>query len=184
MSAKDRYVYMSGLKRGRSDIEIAEANTDDDGAHDGDEYDYGFEARPHGTEKLDKFITVLDYGIDLTVDFADRVRALGFLSESTDLIKQKGKNKNYKYTAYLITNGSQKIDREFNSEGSRKTDFWDGWSSSFHDAMWNGMNMISGYGDSPETAIANRDFLIQSLIPGDDSSIRRFKLRRLVREGD
>jgi len=140
--------------------------------------------RPHGSEKLDSKIRILDYGIEQTPMVAARLRSLGFGFENYEEMERLSKTPNYKFSSYIITNGNSVIDRKKMDWKSKIYDLFSGWDSSYHDARWNGLNAIVGYGSTPEIAEKNRNELLSRLIPGDDPSVKRFKLRRMVREGD
>ncbi len=140
--------------------------------------------RPHGSETLDKDLRVLDFGIERTDAVAGRLNALGFGYRNWKDMLEATKKPEYKLAAYLITNGSKIVNRKNIDWKSKTTDFFDGWDSSYHDAGWNGLSAIVGYGSTPKQAENRRNELVSQLIPADDPSIKRFKLRRLVREGD
>lgn len=126
-----------------------------------------------------------------------RLDYLGFGTHGDKIISMakydKGKYEKYKYASYIITNGSKKIDSERMpvpkdlksvTDKFNETRFYDGWNSSFHDAQWNGLSAIVGFGPTEDIAIRRMQALVRLIVPGDDPSIRRFKLRNLVREGD
>ncbi len=174
MSQKEKDQYVEDVNNyGAIELDLPEEFYDDDN-----------DDRPHGYEVLDKHLTAISDGVEPTTDLAGRLLALEFCRRGCGL-SDKGKNKNYKFAAYLITNGSELIRRDGTEENLGETmEFFDGWNSSFHDASWNGLAALVGYGETPEEAASRRDAAIGMLIPAEDPSIRRFKMRRLVRPGD
>lgn len=155
--------------------------------------DAGEDPRPHGYENLDKDLRVIDEGVEPTIDAFKRLYALNFNcgEDHVNGLSQRG-DPRYKYAAYLITNGSQKIKPEYGWVDSSKvgrevfdqTRHYDGWDSSYHDAHWNGLSAIVGFGPTEEKAIERMNSMVSKIVPQDDPAVRRFKLRRLVREGD
>ncbi len=143
-----------------------------------------YDPRPHGWQILDENIKILDFGTEPTKDLADRLDFLDFGFHNKEAMKAHAKEAEYKFAAYVITNGTKVINYKNIDWKSRTTDFFDGWDSSYHDANWNGLTAIVGYGATPEQAEQRRNEMISRLIPAGDPSIKRFKLRRLVREGD
>ncbi len=143
-----------------------------------------YDPRPHRYVTLDDKIKILDFGTETTKDLAHRLGFLNFGIENESIMLDHAKQPEYKYAAYVITNGTAVINRKNIDWKSRTTDFFDGWDSSYHDAQWNGMSALVGYGSMHEEAEKRRNEMIANLIPAGDPSIKRFKLRRLVREGD
>lgn len=141
--------------------------------------------RPQGSELLDKNLRVLDIGIERSERVFERLSALkfGYKDRDSAVIKSL-KRPGYEFSAYLITNGSEVIQNRGLARGLKTSDFFNGWDSSFHNANWNGLSAIVGYGSTPKEAEAHRDEMVSKLIPAGDPAIKRFKLRRLVRDGD
>ncbi len=156
-------------------------------------YDNKENDRPHGYEIKDDDLRVADDGLEDTVDALGRLSSLGFDSYSDYVFRlAKSKDPKYKFAAYVIMNGSNKIDERRGWEdpdkvGREKFDqsrFYSGWSNSYHDADWNGLCAVVGFGPTEDIAIKRMSERLTKIVPGDDPSIRRFKLRNMVREGD
>ncbi len=143
-----------------------------------------FHPRPQGWQQLDKDLRVLDAGTETTKEFAARFDALGFGYSAAGDLRTAALKKDYKYTSFLLINGSAAVNYKNVNWSSKITDFFDGWDSSYHDANWNGMGLLVGYGPTPEVAEERRDSMIAHVIKGEDAVKRRFQLRQLVRSGD
>lgn len=145
----------------------------------------GMGPRPHGSETLDRNLRVLDIGVERSEDVFERISALKFAYKGRDWkVLENLKKPGYQWSAYIITNGSEVINRNNIDRTNKTVDFFNGWDSSYHDAQWNGLSAIVGYGATRAQAEVHRDEMIAKLIPAGDPSIKKFKLRRLVREGD
>lgn len=138
---------------------------------------------PAYLDLLENKIRIIDFGVEKTKDFIERGMYLGlFNDDSYADFRTMIKSDDSINCAYIITNGSKKINR--NVEGKRDVYFLSGWSDSYHYHTWTGINALCTFGHTPEIAHDKIIEVSKDLIPDKDAAIKRFEMRRLVRGGD